>query len=217
MISLVITSCGRVELLKRTIASFLKYNDIPISEVILIDDSGDIIVKEEIEKYFNLLGWNVPVNLLFNAKNIGQVKSIDIAYSRVKQPYIFHLENDWEFICCGFMSKSLTILDTCPNVLTVWLRGLLDTNTHPVDDLIYNTLGVDFRLMSVNALGGSWHGFTWNPGLRRTIDYKNIGTFADFIYDNDFAALTECRIGQWYYERGFRAATLLNKYVKHIG
>jgi hypothetical protein len=118
----------------------------------------------------------------------------------------------------------MAILETDEKILTVWLRGLDDTNYHPVDRgtsyYVSTTTGekvTDYYLMSVGALGGNWHGFTWNPGLRRTEDYKRIAPFSAFIEPNDFAALTECRIGQRYYADGFRAATLPEQYCKHIG
>ena len=35
--------------------------------------------------------------LIFNENRQGQIKSVDYAYSMVETPYIFHLEDDWEF------------------------------------------------------------------------------------------------------------------------
>ena len=39
-VTLFITSCGRPQLLKQTLDSFVKYNTYPIKEVILCEDSG---------------------------------------------------------------------------------------------------------------------------------------------------------------------------------
>lgn len=220
MITFVMTSCGRVDLLKRTFSSFMRHNDIPIEKYIIVDDSAGDKVREQIEEYITM--FDIDFMLIFNKENIGQVKSIDTAYSFCETEYIFHCENDWEFYRMGFMSKSLGILEQRPEILTVWLRDHSDTNGHPIDDKIYHVqdyemITTTYQLMALNALGGNWHGYTWNPGLRRRKDYDIIKPFEQFIRPGDFAALTECRIGLEYLQRGFRAAILQNGYCKHIG
>jgi hypothetical protein len=197
MITVAITANGRPELLKRTLDSFYKFNTYKDVKVIIRDDSID---------------------------HIGQINSIDDLYSKVKTDLFFHCEDDWLFTQSGFIEKSLAILEADPKIITVWLRGLKDTNGHPVDPgsyCIWNTdldkKVTDYYLMSTHALGGIWHGFSWNPGLRRMSDYDLIAPFSQFIREGDFAALTECRIGQKYFELGFRAAILPEAYVKHIG
>ena len=40
-VSLVVTSCGRFDLLERTLDSFFKYNTYPIKEVIITEDSTE--------------------------------------------------------------------------------------------------------------------------------------------------------------------------------
>jgi len=222
-VTFVMTSCGRVDLLKRTLSSFMRANTYPIERYIIIDDSASVKTQKEIEDYVTL--FDVDMMFIFNKTNIGQVNSIDSAYSFVDTDYIFHCENDWEFLERGFIEKSMAILEADPKILTVWLRGGNDTNGHPVEMnksyAIYDTelqnKITDYYLMSVNALGGNWHGFTWNPGLRRKSDYEIVKPFGQFIEPNDFAALTECRIGIKYFELGYRAAILPEKYCKHIG
>ena len=211
MITLVIISCGRFHLLKRTIDSFNKFNTLPVREVIIIEDSGNMSVSKQIQE-----AWP-EYHLITNLKNIGEIASIDEAYSQVKTKWIFHVEDDWEFYRTGFMEQSLAILESNPKILQVWLREHYDTNTHPIDPEIYKVGDIMYQLMTLNALGGAWHGFTWNPGLRRLADYKLVAPFAQTIAEGDFNALTECHIGQKYFELGFRAAILMGGYVKHIG
>ena len=62
----------------------------------------------------------------------GQVKLIDQAYAQVDTPYIFHLEDDWEFHRPGFMEKSRAFLEADPKILLVWLRAWNDTSGHPL-------------------------------------------------------------------------------------
>lgn len=211
MITVVMTSCGRLDLLKRTMDSFLKFNTYPISEFIIVEDSCKLDVINEIKRLYPF------VNLIVNEKNIGQVASIDKGYSFVKTPYIFHLEDDWEFYRDHFIEKSLAILEYDKKIMQVWLRELYDTNTHPVESEICYLKDIIYRYLQTNALGGNWHGFTWNPGLRRLSDYKLVAPFSAIREDGDFNALTECHVGQKFFELGFRAVILEQGYVKHIG
>ena len=211
MITVVMTSCGRLNLLKRTMDSFLKFNTYPINEFVIIEDSCKLDVINEIKRLYPF------TSVVINEKNIGQVASIDKGYSFVKTPYIFHLEDDWEFYREGFIEKSLAILEHDKKIMQVWLRELYDTNTHPIEPEIYTLLNIKYRYVQINALGGNWHGFTWNPGLRRLSDYKLVAPFSSIREDGDFNALTECHIGQKFFELGFRAVILEQGYIKHIG
>ena len=224
MITVVITCNGRPHLFRRTIESFLKYLDHPVEYYLIYDDSCNPKQQDEI---WNICRRNIPENkttFLTNIVKNGQVNAIDFSYSHVKTKYIFHLEEDWEFYRTGFMKASLSILEIDDKILTIWLREHNDTNLMEIDKEIYSLYdyekkeyGQSYQYISVNQHGGAWHGFTWNPGLRRLADYKLVAPFSSFIQPNDFAALTECRIGQRYYDLGFRAAILPEGYCKHIG
>ena len=48
--SFVLTSCGRVDLLDRTLKSFFKYNDYPLEDLYLTEDSIENKLYEQIEK-----------------------------------------------------------------------------------------------------------------------------------------------------------------------
>ena len=54
-VTVVLTSCGRLDLLTRTIESFNKFNTYPITKFLLIDDSGDKKFKEEANKILSSL------------------------------------------------------------------------------------------------------------------------------------------------------------------
>ena len=175
-ITLVVTSCGRYDLLAKTLESFYKFNTYPISEVIVVED------------------WN----------RAGQIKHIDLAYSRVKTPYIFACEDDWEFYKSGFIEKSLAILEKYENILQVWLREQNDTNGHPV------TRQAQFDCDIMKQDWGDWGGFSWNPGLRRLRDYQKIGgSYTKYGQEH--------LISREYQKLGFHAAILPEGYVKHIG
>lgn len=176
-ITLVVTSCGRFDLLAQTLNSFYKFNTYPIREVIVTED------------------WNRE----------GQAKSIDRAYSRITTPWIFHLEEDWEFYKSGFIEKSLEILETHSNISTVVLREHNDTNGQSIVKL--NEFSCETML---DGWRQYWGGFTWNPGLRRLSDYKLINSSYEQYHH-------EHVVSQTYRELGFHVGITPEGYVRHIG
>ena len=65
-ITFVLTSCGRVELLNKTLDSFFNFNDYEIEEMFLVEDSLNQNVYEDIKKK-----WGGKLTLLFNKKKRG--------------------------------------------------------------------------------------------------------------------------------------------------
>jgi hypothetical protein len=124
-----------------------------------------------------------PVTFLYNDFNIGQIASVDKAYSYVETPYIFHLEDDWEFYAGGFIEESLDILLKHSNVLMVALRAHNDVNFHP---FYYNE--DQFFVFEKNHYN-MFSGFGFHPGLRRTIDYLKVAPFLCSISYPYFSSL----------------------------
>jgi hypothetical protein len=172
-ITLVITSCNRPFLLKETLESFVKQNTYPIKETFIIEDSGvngcNVDAVKDYEKLLN-------ITCLYNSKNIGQVESIDRAYSYVRTKWIFHCEEDWKFLQPQFIEKSMRVFNDNPNekIFTVWLRPHNHTSGHPI---IHDKLNRGYFLMHKHFTHGhhdgkqyAWGGITFNPGLRKTSD-----------------------------------------------
>ena len=62
-ITFVLTSCGRVKLLNKTLDSFFKFNDYKLEKMYLVEDSFDQNVYSQIKKK-----WGNKLTLLFNEK-----------------------------------------------------------------------------------------------------------------------------------------------------
>ena len=77
-VSVVLTSCNRMDLLRRTIESFNAMNTYPIEEFIIVEDSAN----KEMHKI--LCDLYPDYTLLLNGVNMGLIDSIDRAYSLVK-------------------------------------------------------------------------------------------------------------------------------------
>ena len=215
-VTLAITSCGRMDLLEKTLISFFKFNSYPVLKTIIIDDSGGNFDAKRISKC-------IPskYEFIINKKNIGQIKSIDKLYKKIKTPFFFHCEDDWEFFRSGFIEESLNILKDNKKIITVWLRAHNDTNDHPLTDFINLNNAKPHKLLQ-KSYRGIWHGFTFNPGLKRLSDYLLLSPFQNqkiVFPQKDKFIISEVDLSIKYEKLGFRAAisSLEEGYIRHIG
>lgn len=223
-ITMVITSCNRPELLKQTLESFINYNTYPIKETYIIDDSGiDECNNIVIEPFLKILN----IKMIYNKINLGQIQSIDKVYSYVTTKYIFHCEEDWEFLQNGFIEKSLKIFNDYHNeqLYTVWLRPHNCTSGHPI---LYDSnekgcfkMKPDFSYVD-NGTTYTWCGFTFNPGVRRTSDcllFHPYSIKCEKNIKNGKEYVGEYTLNKKYADQGFFAVILSdpNGHVNHIG
>lgn len=212
-VSLVLTSCNRFDLLEDTLRSFFSSNTYPIAQHIIIEDSPNIHKLDKVVAKFP----DVEFTTLYNDPQLGQMQSIEKAYSYVTSDYIFHCEDDWEFYRKGMIEDSLAVLDSDEKVIVVWLRGFEDVSRDRVEEPMKTVKGeggnVYFYYLKTNAKhpknGIVWHGFTFNPGLRRTSDYLRVKPISQFD--------RESAVGKAYFDLGYQAAMLPDGYVRHIG
>jgi glycosyltransferase involved in cell wall biosynthesis len=217
-VTVVLTSCGRQDLLERTLDSFIKYNHYPISEFIVVEDGEK---NETLEVRYS----DYNIKWLSTGKRVGQIAAIDIGYREVQTEYIFHCEDDWEFLAPGFIENSLAILEGNPRILQVWIRALTDTNNHPAIDYVFFADDVPYRVMQPGfhtQEWGVWHGFSFNPGLRRRSDYLLLQSFGTLDpYGSKKACAVEREVSEFYLKHGFLAAILADNdgqgYARHIG
>lgn len=204
-ITLVVTSCGQPDLLKRTLDSFIHYADIiPVYSVVIEDSEKDINIHQATSAL------NDPL-IIINQQKLKQIKSIDKAYSFVKTPYIFHLEDDWEFFETGFMQKSLDVLEENASMINVNLRRRFDGTRgshHPVEYYEKTKSGTTYGVYTQD-FAVNYHGFAFNPGLRRLSDYKLIAPYSQHG--------PEDVLNHVYKRLGFRGACLELGYCTHIG
>jgi len=215
-VTVVVTSCARHDLLNNTLTSFFKYNSFPIKHMIIVED-GNQVANALVSKFRS-----EPIEWLATGRRVGQIAAIDYAYSRVKTPYIFHLEDDWEFYRPGFIERSMQILRLQPTCLQVWLRALGDTNEHPCEPRVFTKHGISWQRLILDFQQGKWHGFSFNPGLRRLTEYVATGGFGNLTsFDFHDPWKTEIAIGRFYRRKGYFAAILCDQegqgYVRHTG
>lgn len=211
-VTVVITSCDRIELLQETIKSFEDFNTYPIKEFIIIEDSGK---KHVYQKIFELYGDRFKI--IFNNPQLKQIASIDRAYREVQTEYIFHCEDDWQFYRSGFIEDSLVILENLEQVKQVGLRSIQHDMipNHPTiiyDKKAKSISGINFyqARMKDSFMQHDWVTCSFNPGLLRKKDYDLIGSYQS-------KAKSEAGISMWYKNRNYTNVTLENDAVKHLG
>lgn len=197
----VLTSCNRFDLLEQTLISLFKHIDVTPTAFIIIEDSGNAGIHDVLKRF------DYPFHVIINPHNLGQAKSIDIAYSHVKTPYIFHCEDDWEFIRTGFILESLRLLQRHKEVSLVQLRGR-DEQIKLRDLPTLNHQGLDYFLAEKHT-DKRYFSYGYNPSLRRLADYQRIAPIA---------AIGGEREVSWIFKQlGFVTAHLEEPAVRHIG
>jgi len=134
----------------------------------------------------------------------GQIAGIDKCIALVDKDYFFHLEDDWAFTRTGFIAESLQALED-PKCVCHWLRSRKDTNGHPVEG--------DRMALGYNR---RWHGFTFNPTLKRMADYP-VGGYSAFCEDPRKPWDCESALGLHYRNEGMYASIAKERYVMHTG
>ena len=205
-ITVTLTHYRRPELLDRTVDSFLKTNQYPIDEFLIIDDSGDPRYIHSIaDKYKDV------ATIIINEKNLGQRQSLDILFNICKNEDIFHLEEDWLFdgSSTTYINDSLIILKNRLDVHQVHIRHQ-DDDPHPavgevnyIGNVGYSFLDPNFREV--------WNGFSFNPGLRRRSDIKKIFSEGLIKFEDERHASLHTRVFN------YKAVRLENTACRHIG
>jgi hypothetical protein len=195
-ITFVLTSCGRFDLLWKTLSSFFAFNTAPISRYLIVEDSGDPQVREVLSSF------DARLELLTNDPPRGQMASIDLAYSGVDTPYIFHCEDDWRFFRGEFVEESLPLLAEIASISTVKCRRLGQNALHDQITLsagVSRLADIEYRQPALDV-DPVWGGYSLNPGLRRLADWRALGSFAACGHEAD--------ISRWFKGRGMGIASL---------
>ena len=173
-VTLVVTSCGRVDLLVRTLESLEAIEPGRFARRVIVEDSGDEAVAAEIRARFP------DFDLLFNQPNIGQMRAIDRAYATVETEYVFHCEDDWLFEGPPFLDTCLAVLRRHPEVSVACVRRVADLPPRYAGRLALPEPDAGYALMPPDA-HPEWFGYSFNPGLARSATYRRYGPYAAHV------------------------------------
>ncbi|WP_122519356.1 glycosyltransferase [Pannonibacter phragmitetus] len=199
-VTICVTSCGRLDLLAETLASFRRFNT--GGTFLIHEDSRDDAIIDEVRRTYP---W---AEVISSPERMGLMASIDRLYSTATTPYIFHLEDDWQFDGPVNWKAAIRALETHPEIANVSLRAydeIKEKFREKSDPLTVE--GVDFRLMRADA-HPEFFGWSSNPGLITKALYESYAPFAQHFHDKMSAVIKQ---------DGKRVAYLLPGVARHIG
>lgn len=200
--SVVITSCNRFDLLRWTLKSLLDTIDGPLEEILIVEDSGN---KDIFAAVSDL---DERIRIIVNQPQIGQMKAIDRVYAEVKTEYVFHCEDDWEFLRPGYIAESFALLQHFPKVSMVSLRSREEQNPL-IRNMETERLG-DLEFFHQDPdLHPEYFSYAFNPGLRRMADYRLFAPIYKLGREED--------VSYHFKKAGYWMANLEEPAVRHIG
>ena len=173
LVTICITMGLRPDVLQQTLESLgPELRKLPI---IGINDFGD---AETSAVFDRLCPHGQRIDL---GKQVGHHPAVDAMYAKVRTPYVFHMEDDWEFTRHDFLDDALRLLEAHPDVSSVCFR---DTDNFFIEDAARAQIvkedcaGVSYARM--DALSPKWYGYTFNPHLAPLSLWKEVGGFSGF-------------------------------------
>ena len=200
-----ILGCNRLDLLERTMKSFLDTRDY-VTKMVIVDDSAeDGVFEHLVEKYGDLC------DVICFPRNRSQWWAMDFMVSYCDSEYIFYLEEDWQFTQTGYLNKSKEILKKYRDIGTVDISfRTFEWEGHDTYDkeLIDNSFFYK-KPWQISDYHLSWYGWIGSPNLKRRDDLILLGRIEkwhnEWNIDRKFMAL------------GFKSIFLDGVYVKHLG
>lgn len=178
-ITLTLMTCKRFPLFERALRSFRTHclDAYLIKKVVCIDDNSS---DEDIQKMRSLIKELFPVPSIFATKTElkGQAASMNFLWSVVTTPFIFHLEDDWEFTRSGkFITEAFEIFEKHPVVKQSLLVD--GVKTDPVHTL---PGGYEYTVHNWKRNGHWWANLSFRPGVYDIAAMKEkVGLFRSHI------------------------------------
>jgi hypothetical protein len=198
-LTVVLTSCGRFDLLEETVASFLEHFD--TDRIVIADDAGDTGAAARFDSKFP------QAEMRVNAPKLGQMRSIDALYASVQTPYVVHLEDDWRFLGGVDLDKVVRFLEVRPDVSVVCIGYRFDERFKQSARKTTQD-GIDYWVWDLDA-HPKWFSYSFNPSVGRLALWREIGPYARFKTEED--------LSQFVKARGTRIAMLIPSVAEHIG
>jgi hypothetical protein len=174
-VTVCLTSCGRPDLLKRTLDSFGRFHE--GGKIIISEDCADAALIAQIAAS------HPAATMLSGPERLGQMRSIDRLFSQVKTPYLFHLEDDWLFEGPVNWKAAIALLARRDDVANVSVRAFSEIKEkyrRRSDALAME--GETFQIMRRDA-HPEFFGWSNNPGLMRTALYAAYAPFGRMRHD----------------------------------
>ena len=200
-----VLSCNRLDVLEKTIETFLATKDY-VTKMVIVDDSAEEGVFEILSEKYGSFS-----DIICFPKNRSQWWAMDFMVSYCDTDYIFYLEDDWEFKQTGYLQKSKEILQNHRNIGTVdiswrtfeW-QGFDSYHKELIDDSFYYK-----KPWKISDYHLSWYGWIGSPNLKRRDDLILLGRVEKWH--------NEWNIDRKFLSMGFKSVFLNGEYVTHLG
>ena len=174
-VTVCITSCGRLDLLAHTLASFRAFNT--GGRYLINDDSGNDEVVARLRADYPF------ATVLAASHRLGLMGSIDRLYGQVETPYIFHLEDDWDIFGPVDWESAIAVLAAQPKTSQVCVRSSEEMKPrYKRMARTFEVAGRTYREVPLTA-HPEFHGWSSNPGLIRKALYDEFAPFAGTRHD----------------------------------
>eukprot|EP01083_Nonionella_stella_P029805 81920_1 len=235
-ISVLITSCGRWDLLSQTIESFERYNSYKyIMKKIVVDDCMDDIGFNETKHRFKHLNYlfvrtTTPRTERFAHYKTRAGMTILDGLKHVNTEWVLHLEDDWLFYRPTFIEKSLQIMCdqiACDQRISmVTLRNLqmdkpyisnYDFCGGPALDRMHNhTYRIHDTWLYLFGTSNTdvYHHWSANPGLKNV---KQMRSNLEYCLERKARNMEKCVAGLYQKQDYIMAIMHGNGFVGHMG
>jgi hypothetical protein len=174
-VTVCVTSCGRLDLLEKTLAAFGRYHG--GGRLTISEDSADPHVVEQLRAAYP------QARILAGDARLGLMGSLDRLYAAVETPYIFQLEDDWELTGPVDFTLAKALLDKYPDMSVACVRRFAELkHTHRRSSRAFREGDEVVRVMNP-AVHPQWYGYTSNPGLLRRAFWERYRPFAGRRHD----------------------------------
>lgn len=200
-----VLSCNRLDLLDKTLQSFLNTRD-QITKMVIVDDSAEPGIFETlVEKYGHIS------DVICFPTNRMQWWAMDFMVSYCDTPYIFYLEDDWELLKTGYLSLSKQILEKYRDIGTVDISWrTFEWEGHDTyDKTLIDNIFYYKKFWRITDYHYHWYGWCGSPNLRRREDLILLGRVEKYYQ--------EIWIDRKFYALGFKAVYVNDKFVEHLG
>lgn len=171
LITCVLTSCGRWDLLVQSIDTFLAHNQ--PGRFLVVEDSADADFAARIRARYP------AIEVLLDDPRLGQHKAIDKIYAMVTTPLIVHLEDDWYFTGPLGTDNARALLDSDPTIVAVCFSVFRRLKLrHRIFARRFHFGGHDYADM--RGAHRESYGYSFYPTLLRRRTWEEHGPFAKF-------------------------------------
>lgn len=209
-LTLILTTCKRLELFTRTISSLRRVLqaswDQWICHVVIIDDNSSLQDRFEMLKLFP------EFEFVFKAeKNRGHANSMNRILSLVKTRFLLYVEDDWEFETeSNFIQDALMIFQQNPSQNLVQI--LINDQKSGWKNVNYRYSIHEYASAYPSHTFRYWPGFSLNPGVWDIEAVRQSG-----LRFNPESELFERDFSLQIYKTGFEIGYLSYQSCKHIG